>query len=383
MGGMEHNSRRVKIPLEVFIKRSWPILALGAVLVLLTVSALVWYAVSGAGRKQAETDANATSTAPEAPVSLDGLVPRALDGVLVLPDEARLQAYAVMVENHTEARPMSGPALANLAYEFPVEGGITRYLLVFDATTTVESIGPVRSARPYFVDVADGLSAVYAHVGGSPEALSQIKKLKGFRDLNEMSSGKYFWRSAKRSAPHNVYTNSETLWRATLAKQFEAGKFLGWHYKHDYPLESATATVRGSADGPTVKYGGSYNVAWKYDKESNAYSRREAGVIQKDADGTPVTAKNIVVVRTDGQVLDAEGRLKIRTTGRGQAVIYRDGLSFEAQWRRNAGEHYRFETTDGADALFNRGTTWIQISLNSGTFDYSTSTPAVATSTSP
>jgi hypothetical protein len=377
---MEPNTRRVKLPLEIFIKRSWPILALGAVLVSLTVAVLVWFALSGAGRKQAGEEATATSTAPEAPLSLDGLVPRALDGILVAPAESRLQPYAVMVENHTEARPMSGPALANLAYEFPVEGGITRYLLVFDATTTVESIGPVRSARPYFVDVADGLDAVYAHVGGSPEALEQIKRLKGFRDLNEISNGKYFWRSAKRSAPHNVYTSSETLQQAATAKQFGEGSFLGWHYKDDYPLESATATVRGDEDGPTVKYGGSYNVAWKYDKETNAYARREAGTLQKDADGTPVVAKNVVVVRTDGQVLDAEGRLKIRTTGRGQAVIYRDGQRHEAQWRRNAGEHYRFETTDGADVLFNRGTTWIQVSLNSGTFDYSTST-ASATST--
>lgn len=380
MADMEQSSRQIKIPVEVFIKRSWPILAFGAVLVSLLVGALVWYAVSGAGRKHRTEPPTATSTASGVSTTTGDLVPRALDGVLVAPAEAALQPYAVMVENHTEARPMSGPAKANLAFEFPVEGGITRYLLVFDATTTVESIGPVRSARPYFVDVADGLDAVFAHVGGSPAALDQIKADKTFRDLNEYWNGKYFWRSAKRAAPHNVYTKSELMHEAAAAKKFGAGRFVGWHYKDDYPAESSTATARGSEDGPTVKYGGSYTVAWRYDKEANAYSRREAGEMQKDADGTPVTAKNVVVVNTDGQVLDEVGRLKIRTTGRGKAVVYRDGKSFEAQWRRNAGEHFRFESTDGSDMLFNRGTTWIQVSLDSGTFDYSTST-AAATST--
>lgn len=373
---MEQNIRRVKIPLEIFIKRSWPILAFGAVLVSLTVAALVWYAVSGAGRKQGASPVTATSTASDATTTTGDLVPRALDGVLVAPVESRLQSFAVMVENHTEARPMSGPAKANLAFEFPVEGGITRYLLVFDATTTVDSIGPVRSARPYFVDVADGLNAVYAHVGGSPEALDQIKNNKSFRDLNEFWNGKYFWRSAKRSAPHNTYTKSELLLEAAAAKKFSEGHFLGWRYKEDYPAESSTTTVRGSEDGPTVKYGGSYNVAWKFDKEANAYARREAGVMQKDADGTPVMAKNVVVLNTDGRVIDDYGRLKIRTTGRGKAVVYRDGKSFEAQWRRSSGEHFRFESTDGSDVLFNRGTTWIEVSLDSGTFDYSTTTAA-------
>jgi len=382
MVDMDQNTRRVKIPIEVFIKRSWPILAFGAVLVLLTVSALVWYAVSGAGRKQAATTVTATSTASEEAALTGDLVPRALDGVLVTPAESRLQSYAVMVENHTEARPMSGPAKANLVYEFPVEGGITRYLLVFDATTTVDSIGPVRSARPYFVDAADGLNAVYAHVGGSPEALDQIKNNKSYRDLNEYWNGKYFWRTAKRSAPHNVYTKSELMQQAAAAKNMSEGHFLGWRYKDDYPqTASATTVARGAEDGPKIKYGGSYTASWAYDREANAYVRREAGEVQKDADGTKVMAKNVAVINTDGQVLDAVGRLKIRTTGRGKAVVYRDGKSFEAQWRRNTGEHFRFESTDGSDVLFNRGTTWIEVSLDSGTFDYSTTTIQTATST--
>ena len=121
--------------------------------------------------------------------------------MLVSAEEANLQPYAVMIDNHPDARPSSGLAAANLVFEVPVEGGMTRYMAVFDATTTVDQIGPVRSARPYFVELADALGAVYAHVGGSPDGLNLITSLPKFRDLNEFWNGKYFWRSAKRDAP--------------------------------------------------------------------------------------------------------------------------------------------------------------------------------------
>lgn len=376
---MEQNSRRVTISLETFIKRSWPVLAFGAVLLIGAIAGLTWFAVSGKGRKQPVVQAStATSTVAEVATSTSDLVSRALDGVLVLPAESRLQAYAVMVENHADARPLSGPAAANLAFEIPVEGGITRYLLIFDATTTVDAIGPVRSARAYYVDLADGLNAVYAHVGGSPESLDMIKGMSGFRDLNEFFNGKYFWRSTKRVAPHSTFTRTDLLHEAAAAKKFKDGHFVGWHYKEDDALESTTSSVRGDKDGPKVSYGGSYNTRWTYDRTNNAYERHEGGTLQKDADGTVVKAKNVVVMKTDGDVIDNYGRLKIRTTGRGEAVLYRDGKDSKIVWRRTAGENFRFEGLDGTDVMFNRGTTWIQVTLNSGTFDYTTSATSTA-----
>ncbi len=380
---MEQGKRNVTISFETFIKRSWPLLGFGAVLLIGAIIGLSWFAVSGKGRKQAVVLAlTATSTTSDVATSTGDLVSRALDGVLVTPAEARLQSYAVMVENHTDARPLSGPAAANLVFEVPVEGGITRYMLVFDATTTVDSIGPVRSARAYYVDLADGLNAVYAHVGGSPEALDNIKKMSGFRDLNEFSNGKYFWRSSKRYAPHNTYTRTDLLHDAADAKKFKEGHFNGWHYKEDDALESTTSSVRGTDNGPKIPYGGSYNASWKYDRASNMYERHESGELQKDADGTVVKAKNIVVLDTDGETYDNYGRLKIRTTGRGKAILYRDGKSHEIVWRRNAGENFRFEGLDGTDAMFNRGTTWVEVTIDQDVFSAASPTStATATST--
>lgn len=358
--------RRVRIPLETFVKRSWPLLVFGAVLLVGASALLFTYAVSGKGRRVAE--APALQVPETAPTTTSALMTRALDGVLVSPEDARLQPYAVVVENMPEARPLAGPASANLVIEAPVEGGITRYLLVFDATTTVDAIGPVRSARPYFVDFAEGLDAAFAHVGGSPEALEQIAAKKTFRDLNEFWNGRFFWRSARRAAPHNVFTRSDLLREAAENKEWKPGAFKAWTYANENPEDVPTSS-RGTLAGPELAYGGPYTIRWSYDAEQNRYVRKTSGgAVQKDEDGTEVTARNVVVLLTEEKVLDEVGRLRIRTTGRGKAVLYRDGKTFDLTWQRTAGEHLRFESVDGSDALFNRGTTWISVVTNPSVF---------------
>lgn len=357
--------REVKITLNEFLKRSWPLIAVGAVFVLFASGILLWIAVSGKGRK---ATAPAKVVEQTAATTTNVLVPRAIDGILVAPAEASLLPFAVMIDNHVDARPESGLASANLVIEAPVEGGLTRYMAVFDATSTADQIGPVRSARPYFIDLADALGAVYAHVGGSPDALEQIKHDTKFKNVDEYFSGKYFWRSAKRYPPHNAYTRMDLLRDAASARSWTAGSLRGWRYADEAGLESATGTtatstgsIRGTVPGPVVKYGGSDNVSWVYDRTQNVYARNVGGWTLKDLDGTSVVAKNVAVLLTDAQVLDDVGRLKMRTTGRGSAVLYRDGRMHRLMWYRSSGEQFRFETIDGADATFTRGTTWIEI----------------------
>lgn len=361
---MQEGPRRIHIPIDLFVKRSWPLLAVGAVLVLLASSALLWIAVSGVGRKSAGA---ASQEIASAAATSTVLVPRALDGVLVSAEEANLLPYVVMIDNHPDARPSSGLAEANLVFEVPVEGGMTRYMAVYDATTTVDQIGPVRSARPYFVELADGLGAVYAHVGGSPEGLARIAASPKFRDLNEYWNGKYFWRSAKRDAPHNVYTRTELLHAAAAAKSWPTGLLRGWRFKDEDPPDSATGTTRGRVSGPTIP-DGAVSVAWNYTRTTNAYERALDSRPHVELDGSQVRAKNIVVILTDAQIKDAEGRLTLRTTGKGSALLYRDGKKHALTWRRTTGGLFQFETVDGSDALFNRGTTWIEIVTSKAAF---------------
>ncbi|HWQ99351.1 MAG TPA: DUF3048 domain-containing protein [Candidatus Methylomirabilis sp.] len=344
------------------VKRSWNVVV-GVAFALLAASVVfLWFAL--------QEPASRTSTMPFAvpqvgATSTSDLAPRALDGVLVHPSSTRLLPFGVMVENSSDAWPLQGPARADLVIEAPVEGSITRYLLFFDASTTVDEIGPVRSARPYFVDWAEGLQAMYAHVGGSPASIDLIAGKKGFRDLNEFWNGWAFWRSAKRTAPHNVMTRSELLRRAAEKKMFAPADFHSWYYR-----EFPTSTREGGVvDRIIVPYEGAYRASWEYDTERNDYVRYRNGDDLTDADGTPIRVKNVVVILTDAAVLDDVGRLKLRTTGSGKALIFHDGEKKNATWSRAAGEHIRFLTIDGLDAPFARGKTWISVVTSAAAFD--------------
>ncbi len=357
-----YHARRITLAWEVLLKRSWPLLVAGAACLILMSSGLYWFALSGKARRIPLTAATTTGSAVTYAATSTERVARSLDGVVVDAGNEALLPFAVMLDNLPEARPISGLALANLVFELPVEGGATRYLAVFDAATRVEQIGPVRSARPYAIELADGLQAMFAHVGGSPEALDKLQRLRAFRDLNQYWNGRFFWRAQKRLAPHNVYTRSDLLTAAARVKKFSPGQFNPWKYKADDQIKaSSTVRARGVEDGPRVSFGGQFNVAWSYDRSTNQYVRSLAGERQKDLDGQQVWAKNVVVMLTDGHVLDTEGRLRVRTIGIGHATLYRDGQKHELGWKRTAGQHIQIMDVEGSEAEFNRGTTWIEV----------------------
>lgn len=345
-------------------KRSRQPIAVGIVL-LLAVSGGLFYLIlterirRPSGPQSVVPDSTATST-----TSTVSLMPRRLDGVLVPSGEEALMPRAVMVENMVDARPLSGPAKAQVVIEAPVEGGITRFMLLFDATTTVDEIGPVRSARPYFVEWAQGWRALYAHVGGSPEALTKISNTPNFANLDEMAHGNSFWRATTRYAPHNTYTRSQLLTEILDSGRLATSTApVSWHTQ-----DLASSTDRGDVRTISIPYGGSYNVTWKYDRDRGVYARSQAGRVQKDRDGAPVESENVIMIKTDSQVLDNVGRLRVRTVGSGDAFAYRDGKKFALRWQRAAGEPMRFEGNDGTEFLLSRGRTWIEVTTDDRIF---------------
>jgi hypothetical protein len=160
---------------------------------------------------------------------------RLLDGVCVDSQEkVNPELVAVMIENHTDARPQSGLAYAPVVYEVPVEANYSRFMAIFPVDTEVKKVGPVRSARPYYLDWLReyGKDILYMHVGGSPDALAIIASDKNIFDFNEFYNGPYFWRSADRYAPHNVYTSSENwkiAWKDKGVK--ENTDFKSWKFR--------------------------------------------------------------------------------------------------------------------------------------------------------
>jgi hypothetical protein len=334
------------------ITRSWRVILVGAAFLCLLSGGLLVYALRPHTQKQSnvapvEQAAQTTSTETFA---------RALDGVLMQDaSSTQLLPYAVMVENSMDAWPLLGPAKANVVIEAPVEGAITRFMLLFDPSSTTTQIGPVRSARPYFVELANGIGSLYAHVGGSPEALDLLRSSADrVEDLNEFFHGKDFWRSSSRAAPHNTYTSMELLNRAASTTGAKTYAFTPWSYSDATSSSSTASSI-------SIPYQGAYRASWTYHSETHTYRRFQGATTQHDADGTTVDVSNVVVLLSEERVLDEVGRLKIRTTGTGKALLFRDGTVQYGVWRRNAGEHLRFESNDGRDLFFARGKTWISI----------------------
>ncbi len=284
---------------------------------------------------------------------------RRLDGVYVDKESANLWPVAVMIDNHPQARPPAGLALANLVFEAPVEGKITRLMAVYSLDHEIDKIGPIRSARPYFLDWALGLKALYVHCGGSPQALARIKQA-GVLDLNEFYRGRYFWRATNRSAPHNVYISSASL-KAYLKKLgLGAAEFSPWPYQDS--LEPRPATTSNII----INYGADdFVVQWKYDKINNRYLRYQAGQPAKDEDGSWLSAKNIAIAQIEKRVIDEVGRLSLKTIGQGPALFCQQGACQSGFWRQSRpAERLRFYRQDGQEFVFLPGPTWVEIVPN-------------------
>ena len=303
-------------------------------------------------------DSTQTNTDPDT-TSQERVVRNPLTGMWLQQAVELPQVFAVMIDNHEEARPQSGIDQAFLVIEAPVEAGIPRMIAFFDANSSVEKIGPVRSARPYFIDWNNEFDALYAHVGGSNEALEKIVS-GGTFDLNEFSHGLSFWRASTRFAPYNTYTSTEKL-NAFLFERSEAGVapellYEAWQFKD---AESVDPSKKSSV---LIDYWAPvYTVGWKFDASQGRYKRFQAEIEDKTLEGEQIVADNVAIIVTDISVVDAVGRRRVRTIGEGKAWVMQDGTVIEASWKKpSASQRLRFYLGD-SEIKMNAGSTWIEV----------------------
>jgi hypothetical protein len=293
---------------------------------------------------------------------------RLIDGVCVEHEEDTVGQYiAVMVENHYEANPLSGIAEASVVYEAPVEGHIPRFLALYPIETEVEKVGPVRSARPYYLDwVSEYGDAMYMHVGGSPEALEKIWVF-GLFDMNEFSRGWYYWRASNRNAPHNTYTSNK-LW-SEAATRYEDDSYAlateGWRFGLMDACDSSCVTridIEQSVGG--------YDIAWEYVSTTRQYERTQFGRTHADADGDAYVADTILLQRVEAEVVDGVGRLHIDTIGEGDGYVFRDGHAIAATWKKeNRTAKTRWFNAEGREIALKPGKIWVQVVSQFGSVD--------------
>lgn len=298
------------------------------------------------------------------------------DPVLAIPpfltgiwSEEQSGAYpiAVSVDNLDEARPQSGLHEAPLVYETLAEGGITRFLAIFSSLDSVAKIGPVRSARPYFIDLASEHRAVFAHSGGSPEALERLQAGSDqLLNLDEFVWGNFFFRDRLRAAPHNLYTSTELLRNALKEKKpLDVRGLSPWLWSE--VLEGAEEMKAAQVIKIPFSNRTGYTVTWKFDESKGVWTRRYNGNEHRAADGSLIETSTIIAQWTKMRVLDDVGRRSIAIVGSGKAIVFRDGVAIPARWEKTSRSvRTRFYNETDEEIAFAPGKVWIEI-VNDGT----------------
>ena len=294
----------------------------------------------------------------------------------------------VMIENHKEARPQSGLSSADVIFEAVAEGGITRFLSVFYCKDS-SIIGPVRSARIYFVKLLQsfGTYPLYAHVGGAntegpADALGYISELGwgSYNDLNQFSVPfPYFWRDYERlpnrATEHTVYSSTTKLWQYAKDKRELTDidsdgkkwneKFTSWKF-----IDDAKVADRGNITkidfGFWDNLASDFGVVWNYDSSTNSYKRTNGGspLIDKNTNQILQTKNIAVMFAKESPANDGYegGHILYKTIGTGDAIIFQNGKAIKGTWQKDDEESLiKFYDSNDKEISIVRGQVFIEI----------------------
>lgn len=373
------------------------VLSILLVVVIYLISTSVTYLLFSGNSASSNVKVSAPVVGTSGNLTFDSTLPKTepcpMNGVLYSKQQRdwweQHRPLGIMIENHSDARPQSGISSADVVYEAVAEGGITRFLTVFYCKTA-EEVGPIRSARTYFLDFISeyGSSPLYTHVGGAntsgpADALSQIETYgwAGVNDMNQFSIGfPTFWRDSTRqghpvATEHTMYSTTEKLLQyAATSRGLKVADengipwtkgFVPYTFKEDALTSQRSALQTVHLEFWTTDP--DYAVDWKYDPIANLYKRNNGGVPHIDRNtNKQLTTKNIVVLSmiessaNDGY--ENNLHLLYKTKGAGKANIFMDGKQITGTWRKDS-RTSRTLLFDGSGLpiKFDRGTIWFEI----------------------
>ncbi|WP_432409287.1 DUF3048 domain-containing protein [Wukongibacter sp. M2B1] len=292
-------------------------------------------------------------------IDLENKVKSPLTGMYIDKDRLNDRPIAVMLDNYYKARPQAGLSEADIVYEILAEGNITRYLAII-YTNRPETIGPVRSARPYFLDKALEYDPLYVHVGGSEQAKADIRTLK-MADIDGLSSGgDIFWRKKHKPIPNNMYTSYEAIMKQSARRKYNSnGKFETLQFNEkDMQIEGK------ELNEINIPYRGKkYSSGFKFNEEDGLYYRYVNNKPHLDETSkVHLTAKNVIVQYAGQRVIDSAGRLEMNLIGNGKGMYITNGKAMDVTWKKPSRRDLtRFYDSQGNEISLNPGITWFQV----------------------
>lgn len=268
--------------------------------------------------------------------------------------------FICIIENSKDARPQSGLSEADIVYETMAEGGIPRFLAVFYENSP-EVIGPVRSVRPYFIDISKEHDLPFAHCGGSAEALATISNDSSLNSINEIKNGTVFWRDNTRKAPHNLYTSASNI-RGFISNN-------GYKYSKNNTLnfkDNALLTSNNHISNINLNLSNYYTTSYKYiDGFFEKYMDNEISIDKNT--GNPLKFKNIVIQITDMNLQPDNTHLNIDLVGNGEGYVLSNGKLEKIFWEKeDSSSKTILKAEDNSPIYLSRGNTiWHIVDKNS------------------
>jgi hypothetical protein len=265
------------------------------------------------------------------------------------------RVIAVMINNHPKARPQSGLHKADIVYEVLAEGDVTRFLALYQSEKP-EKVGPIRSARDYYIELSKGYDALYICHGWSLEAKEMLQSGKVDYLNGLFYDGTLFQRASFRKAPHNSYITFTNIEKGAKQQGFSLEA-------ETEPLPFLTSELQGAAaQEVNLSYSRrSYaQVKYKYDAAQHKYIRYSGGKQTIDYDTEqPVLIDNVFIVEMKHTVVDEAGRRDIDLTSGGKGYLFQKGIVREVEWKNVDGRILPYE--NGIPIGFVSGKTWINI----------------------
>lgn len=293
-----------------------------------------------------------------------------LTGLFIDESIAQRRPFAVTINNMSKALPQSGISQADIYYEVLAEGGITRIVAVFQNSTS-EKIGPVRSARHYFLDFVLDNDAVYIHHGGSPQAYSSIKSLK-VNDFDGMNITSFFFRDKNRMNQKGMYEHSSYI---DATKFFDVWNESGYKVKskEDTMFNFSTKTMEldgETAQKVTLAYSGEQISVFEYDEGNKVYNRFQNSKVHLDEETKEqLNVSNVIIQYTNIYVIadDDKGRREVKLIGNGDGMYITYGKAIPIKWSKTShNSPTTWTDTSGKPLLLNKGKTWINVFANKG-----------------
>lgn len=266
---------------------------------------------------------------------------------------------SVMINNHPDARPQTGLHEADIVFEILAEGSITRFLALYQSELP-DFLGPIRSARNYYIDLANDYDSLYVFHGAANFVYDYLDA-SGTKSINGASyddDGVVFERVTNRQAPHNSYAYLPAVIQEAKSKGYDMETSINELPFSDGLLESEEAAERIELLYPGREM--NETIVYEYDQTNDYYKRYDAGEQTIDFETEEaITMNNVFVIEAPHQVIDEEGRRDIDLKTGGNGYLFRNGFVEEVEWQNKEGMILPFK--DGEEVKFSRGNTWINV----------------------